>query len=101
MLTNLNSNCQLTPAQKKLIFYFLEATDMDKTAEAEKEIIAEIGKIENYLENIDGKKLKVNTVQLEEKILNLVAKLKNQYFDYGVVAREISEYELSKDKEEL
>lgn len=95
----MESNSQLTPEQKNLIFFFLQATDMDKATEAEKEIVQDIFEIENYFESIENEKLKTKTNQLEEKVLNLITKLKNQYFDYGVVAREISEYKLSEDKE--
>ncbi|HJH06819.1 hypothetical protein [Fusobacterium ulcerans] len=96
----MDSNSQLTPEQKNLIFFFLQATDMDKTTEAEKEIVQDIFEMENYFESIENEKLKTKTNQLEEKVLNLITKLKNQYFDYGVVAREISEYKLSEDKDE-
>ncbi|WP_130889839.1 hypothetical protein [Fusobacterium ulcerans] len=95
----MESNSQLTPEQKNLIFFFLQATDMDKTTEAEKEIITEVFEMGEYFEGINHEEFKIKANQLEEKILNLISKLKNQYFDYGAVAREISEYKLSEDRE--
>ena len=95
----MESNSRLTPEQKNLIFFFLQATDMDKTTEAEKEIITDVFEIREYFEGVNNEEFKIKANQLEEKVLNLITKLKNQYFDYGVVAREISEYKLSEDKE--
>lgn len=95
----IKSNSQLTVEQKNLIFFFLEATDVDKTAEGANEIILDIFEMENYFESIENKNFKERAIRLEGKILNLIDKLKNKYFEYGVAAREISEYKLSEDKE--
>ena len=75
--------------QKKLLFYFIEEVESNNETEdtihnKQKYLLEELEKISESHED-----LKETVIKLSDSMVDLCEKIKNQYFEYGIIAKDV------------